>query len=62
MALGLGRQIMSVVPCSINIVRGHSSWSQTYYRPENYQNTTEQQLRIMAVPSIGNRPDSIQAK
>lgn len=41
---------------------GHSSWSQTYYRPENYQNTTEQQLRIMAVPSIGNRPDSIQAK
>jgi hypothetical protein len=41
---------------------GHSSWSQNYYRPEDYPEATEQQLRIMAAPSVGSRPDSIQAK
>ena len=41
---------------------GHSSWSQNYYRPEDYPKATEQQLRIMAAPSVGSRPDSIQAK
>ena len=38
---------------------GHSSWSQTYYRPEDYPGATEQQLRIMAAPSVGSHPDSI---
>ena len=41
---------------------GHSSWSQTYYCPEDYPDATEQQLRIMAAPSVGSRHDSIQAK
>jgi ectoine hydroxylase-related dioxygenase (phytanoyl-CoA dioxygenase family) len=39
---------------------GHSSWAQTYYNPDDYPNVTEQQRRIMAPPSVGNRPDSIQ--
>lgn len=38
---------------------GHSSWSQTYYRLEDYPDATEQQLRIMAAPSVGSHPDSI---
>ena len=39
---------------------GHSSWSQTYYCPDDYPDATEQQFRIMAAPSVGNRPDSVQ--
>ena len=38
---------------------GHSSWSRTYYRPEDYPDATEQQLRIMEAPFVGGRPDSI---
>ncbi len=41
---------------------GHSSYSQTYYCLEDYPNATEQQLRIMAAPSVGSRPNSIQSK
>ena len=40
---------------------GHSSWASTYYDPADYPGATEQQLRIMAPPSVGSRPDSIQA-
>jgi hypothetical protein len=39
---------------------GHSAWSQNYYKPEEYPTATEQQLRLMAPPSVGNRPDSVQ--
>ncbi len=39
---------------------GHSAWSESYYRPGYYPDATEQQLRIMAAPSVGSRPDSIQ--
>ena len=38
---------------------GHSSWAQSYYNPADYPNATEQQIRIMASPSVGNRPDSV---
>lgn len=38
---------------------GHSAWSQTYYDPADYQNPTEQQLRLMAAPSVGSRPDTV---
>lgn len=38
---------------------GHSSWAQTYYNPADYPNASEQQKRIMASPSVGNRPDSV---
>ncbi|MFN8488974.1 MAG: phytanoyl-CoA dioxygenase family protein [Caldilineaceae bacterium] len=38
---------------------GHSAWAQTYYNPDDYPNLTEQQRRIMAPPSVGNRPNSI---
>ena len=41
---------------------GHSSWSQTYYDPADYPDVTEQQRRIMAPPSVGNRPDSVLAE
>jgi ectoine hydroxylase-related dioxygenase (phytanoyl-CoA dioxygenase family) len=40
---------------------GHSAWSQSYYRPEEYPDLTEQQRRILAPPSVGNRPDVVQA-
>ena len=39
---------------------GHSSWSSTYYDPDDYPGATEQQIRIMAAPSVGSRPDSVQ--
>jgi hypothetical protein len=39
---------------------GHSAWSQKYYNPDDYPAVTEQQRRIMAPPSVGNRPHSIQ--
>ncbi len=39
---------------------GHSAWAQSYYNPADYPGATEQQLRIMAAPSVGSRPDSIQ--
>ena len=39
---------------------GHSSWAQHYYNPDDYPDVTEQQRRIMAPPSVGSRPDSVQ--
>ena len=39
---------------------GHSAWSQSYYTPDDYENLTEQQQRILATPSVGNRPDSVE--
>ena len=41
---------------------GHSSWADTYYDSNDYPDVTEQQRRIMAAPSIGRRPDSVQAE
>ncbi|MEZ4615420.1 MAG: hypothetical protein R2867_07885 [Caldilineaceae bacterium] len=38
---------------------GHSSWANTYYNPADYPTATEQQIRIMAAPSVGRRPNSI---
>ena len=40
---------------------GHSSWSSSYYDPANYPGASEQQIRIMAPPCVGQRPDSVQA-
>jgi hypothetical protein len=39
---------------------GHSAWAQKYYNPDDYLDLTEQQRRIMAPPSVGNRPNSVQ--
>ena len=39
---------------------GHSAWSQSYYNPADYPGATQQQLRIMAPPSVDSRPDSTQ--
>jgi hypothetical protein len=41
---------------------GHSAWSQNYYRPEEYENLTEQQRRILAPPSVGRRPEVVQVE
>jgi ectoine hydroxylase-related dioxygenase (phytanoyl-CoA dioxygenase family) len=40
---------------------GHSAWSQKYPLPDEYENLTEQQRRILSPPSVGNRPDVIAA-
>ncbi|NKB66579.1 MAG: hypothetical protein GKR89_05925 [Candidatus Latescibacteria bacterium] len=40
---------------------GHSAWSQNYYNLEEYPQASQQQRRIMAPPSVGSRPDSIEA-
>ena len=40
---------------------GHSAWSQNYYDLDEYPHATQQQRRIMAAPSVGNRPDSVEA-
>jgi hypothetical protein len=39
---------------------GHSAWSQNYYNLDQFPNLTEQQRRILAAPSVGNRPDVVQ--
>ena len=39
---------------------GHSAWSKDYYRLEDYEDLTEQQKRIMASPSVGSRPFTIE--
>lgn len=39
---------------------GHSAWSQNYYDPADYQNLSAQQLRLMAAPSVGRRPDTVE--
>jgi hypothetical protein len=38
---------------------GHSAWMGTYYDPAAYPGLTEQQRRILAPPSVGERPDSV---
>lgn len=38
---------------------GHSAWMGTYYDPNRYPGLTEQQRRILAPPSVGERPDSV---
>ncbi|MBV7331417.1 phytanoyl-CoA dioxygenase family protein [Chloroflexi bacterium TSY] len=38
---------------------GHSAWSQEYYNLADYPNATEQQIRMMAPPSVGRRPDTV---
>ena len=38
---------------------GHSAWMGTYYDPNTYRGLTEQQRRILAPPSVGERPDSV---
>jgi hypothetical protein len=40
---------------------GHSAWSQNYYTLDEFSDLTEQQKRILAVPSVGHRPDSVEA-
>jgi hypothetical protein len=39
---------------------GHSAWSQKYYEPGDFESLTEQQRRIIAPPSVGNRPEVVQ--
>ncbi|HZO90643.1 MAG TPA: phytanoyl-CoA dioxygenase family protein [Chthonomonadaceae bacterium] len=39
---------------------GHSAWSQKYPSPDDYENLTPQQRRILSPPSVGKRPDVIQ--
>jgi hypothetical protein len=38
---------------------GHSAWMSDYYDAGSYEDLTEQQKRILAPPSVGGRPDSI---
>ena len=38
---------------------GHSAWMSHYYDLKDYPELTEQQKRILAPPSVGERPDSI---
>ncbi|MDP6506292.1 MAG: phytanoyl-CoA dioxygenase family protein [Planctomycetota bacterium] len=40
---------------------GHSAWSQSYYDLDEFENLTEQQKRILAPPSVGRRPNSVEA-
>ncbi len=39
---------------------GYSAWSNHYYRLEEFESLSEQQKRILAPPSVGNRPDVVQ--
>ena len=39
---------------------GHSTWSDNYYREDEFEGLTDQQKRILAPPSIGKRPDSVE--
>lgn len=38
---------------------GHSAWMTNFYDPKDYPNLTAQQRRILAPPSVGERPDSV---
>ena len=38
---------------------GHSAWSGKYYDLSQYENLTEQQVRLMAPPSIGSRTNTV---
>ncbi len=40
---------------------GHSAWAGDYYDLSQYSDLTEQQLRMLAPPSIGGRPDTVDA-
>ncbi len=40
---------------------GYSAWSNHYYRLDEFESLTEQQKRILAPPSVGNRPEVVQA-
>ena len=39
---------------------GHSAWSGNYYDLDAYDGLTEQQTRMLAPPSIGKRPDTVE--
>ena len=41
---------------------GHSAWSQNYYDLSQFENLTDQQRRILAPPSVGRRPNVVQAE
>ena len=41
---------------------GHSSWAPTYHDLDDYEGLTDRQKRILAPPSVGRRPDNIQAE
>jgi hypothetical protein len=41
---------------------GHSAWSQNYYDLDQFPALTEQQRRILQPPSVGRRPDVLQAE
>jgi len=41
---------------------GHSAWNQNYYDLEEFEGLTDQQKRILAPPSVGRRPDSLEAE
>ena len=38
---------------------GHSAWMREYYDAAEYPGVSEQQARILAPPSVGERPDSV---
>ena len=39
---------------------GHSSWAATYYQADDYPGLTEQQARLIAPPSVGRRPNTVE--
>lgn len=41
---------------------GNSAWSQNYYDLDQFPTLTEQQRRILQPPSVGRRPDVVQAE
>lgn len=41
---------------------GHSAWMNEYYDAGGYPGLTEQQKRILAPPSVGNRPPSVRPR
>ncbi len=38
---------------------GHSTWSNNYYTEDEFDGLTDQQKRVLAPPSIGQRPDTV---
>jgi hypothetical protein len=41
---------------------GHSAWMSPYYDLDQYPDLTDQRKRILAPPSVGDRPDSVGGK
>jgi hypothetical protein len=39
---------------------GHSAWQDSYYSEDEFGDLTDQQKRILAPPSVGSRPDSVE--